>query len=119
MPSLIGSTTPSTAFAAIAASAADPPRASTSAPACDARVWLVATIPNFEITMERACDRSCGETGSLLINSTPAKTPILLSLDIEDTDPLAYRGAGDILSRGAPLAPSGSAVLPCEHRSCL
>jgi hypothetical protein len=74
----MGSTTPSTAFAAIAASIAEPPRASTSAPACDAGVWLVATMPNFEITMERACDRSCGETGNLLIIKTPIKAPILL-----------------------------------------
>jgi hypothetical protein len=35
-------------------------------------------MPNFEITMERACDRSCGETGNLLITMTPSKAPILL-----------------------------------------
>ena len=83
MPQLIGSTTPSTALAAMAASMADPPRASTSAPACDASVWLVATMPNFEITMERACDRSCGETGNLLISKTPTRAPILLPYVME------------------------------------
>jgi hypothetical protein len=38
---------------------AEPPRASTCAPACDARVWLVATMPPPESTMLRACERSC------------------------------------------------------------
>ena len=38
MPSIIGSTKPSTAFAAIAASTADPPRARICAAACDASV---------------------------------------------------------------------------------
>src|SRR5690349_3057998 len=49
IPLLIGSTTPSTALAAMAASIADPPRAS---------VWLVATLPCREITMDRAWLRS-------------------------------------------------------------
>ena len=57
MPFDIGSTTPITALAAIAASAADPPRASTCAPACEASVWFVATIPWRVITIERACAR--------------------------------------------------------------
>jgi hypothetical protein len=78
MPQLIGSTTPNTALAAMAASIADPPRASTSAPACDASVWLVATMPNLEITMERACERSCGETGKLLISKAPIRAHTLL-----------------------------------------
>src|SRR5947207_1719746 len=59
MPLLSGSTTPSVALAAMAASMADPPRARTCAPACEASVWLVATMPRSEITMERACVRSC------------------------------------------------------------
>jgi hypothetical protein len=37
---------------------ADPPLASTWAPTCDASVWLVAAIPQSEITIERACERS-------------------------------------------------------------
>ena len=53
MPSIIGSTNPSTAFAAIAASTADPPFARICAAACDASVWLVAAIPCFEITIDR------------------------------------------------------------------
>ena len=53
MPQLIGSTTPSTALAAIAASIALPPRLSTSTPACAASVWLVATMPLGAITTER------------------------------------------------------------------
>ena len=58
MPQLMGSTRPSTALAAIAASMADPPRASTWAAACEASVWLVAAIPCLEITMDRAWVRS-------------------------------------------------------------
>ena len=53
MPSIMGSTTPSTALAAIAASTADPPRARICAPACDASVWLVATMPCCVMTIER------------------------------------------------------------------
>src|ERR1051326_2773425 len=59
MPLLSGSTTPSVALAAMAASMADPPRARICAPACDASVWLVEMIPRSEITSERACVRSC------------------------------------------------------------
>src|SRR6185369_6647874 len=62
-PLLIGSTTPSAALAAIAASIAEPPRARICAPACEASVWLVATIPWREITMERASDLSCAGEG--------------------------------------------------------
>src|SRR5690349_19099943 len=72
MPQLCGSTTPSVALAAMAASMADPPRASTWAPACDARVWLVATMPRSEMTMERAWERSCAgaRKGNPKISST-------------------------------------------------
>src|SRR5947208_2115420 len=59
----MGSTAPSAALAAMAASIADPPRARTCAPACEASVWLVATMPWREITMERASDLSCGWAG--------------------------------------------------------
>src|SRR5579883_737827 len=57
MPHIIGSTTPKTRLAAIAASTADPPRASVCAPATAASVWLAATMPLCEITIDRACDR--------------------------------------------------------------
>ena len=48
-----GSVTPSTALAAIAASMAEPPRDRISAPACEAKTWLVATIPRSVTTMDR------------------------------------------------------------------
>ena len=63
MPFIMGSTTPSTALAAMAASAAEPPRARICAPACEARTSLVATIPCRVITIERACVRSRGLLG--------------------------------------------------------
>src|SRR5690348_11247989 len=56
-PFIIGSITPSAALAAIAASTAEPPLASTAAPACDATVWLVATIPYWVSVIENACSR--------------------------------------------------------------
>jgi hypothetical protein len=58
MPQLMGSTRPSKALAAMAASMADPPRANTWAAAWEASVWLVAAIPCLEITMDRAWERS-------------------------------------------------------------
>ncbi len=45
MPTIIGSTTVSAKNAAMAASIALPPAASISAPAAEARAWLVTTIP--------------------------------------------------------------------------
>src|SRR5579871_1158175 len=63
IPQLSGSTTPSTALAAMAASMAVPPRAKTCAPACEASVWLVATMPRSEMTMDRAWLRSCATAG--------------------------------------------------------
>ena len=53
MPQDIGSTTPSMAFAAMAASAAVPPRRSTSTPVSAASGWLVATIPCSAWTTDR------------------------------------------------------------------
>ena len=53
MLSIIGSTKPRTALAAMAASTADPPRARICAAAWDASGWLVAAMPCCEITMER------------------------------------------------------------------
>src|SRR5580698_7623123 len=58
-PFIIGSTRLSTAFAAMAASTAEPPRAKICAPAWDASGCAVATMPRLLITMERACERSC------------------------------------------------------------
>jgi hypothetical protein len=46
-----------------------PPRANTCAPACDASVCDVATIPRSESTIERACDRSCA--GASVTNTNP------------------------------------------------
>jgi hypothetical protein len=46
-----------------------PPRANTCAPACDASVCDVATIPRSESTIERACERSCA--GRSVANSNP------------------------------------------------
>src|SRR5262249_50690908 len=57
-PFIIGSTTPTTALAAIAASTAEPPCSNTLTPAAEARVWLVATIPYLEIVIDRVSDRS-------------------------------------------------------------
>jgi hypothetical protein len=72
IPSIMGSITPSTALAAIAASMADPPRARICAPAWDARVWLVATIPEVVITMERAWARLWAMMGGCMerVNTT-------------------------------------------------
>ena len=53
MPFFIGSTTASTALAAMAASTADPPLARICAAACEASVWLVAAMPCCVITIER------------------------------------------------------------------
>src|ERR1700694_5466363 len=70
IPQLCGSTTPNTASAAMAASMAYPPRARTCAPACDASVWLVATIPRSEITIDRAWLRSCDSAGITIIKNS-------------------------------------------------
>ena len=58
MPFHIGATTVITAWAAIAASTALPPRSRMAAPAFDASGDSVATIPDCEITMERPWPRS-------------------------------------------------------------
>src|SRR3954470_4379897 len=58
IPFMSGSITPRAALAAIAASTAEPPRPRISAPAWDARTWLVATIPYLLMTMLRALGRS-------------------------------------------------------------
>src|SRR5689334_14639751 len=55
MPIDIGSTTPSTAAVATAASAALPPRRSTSMPASVARGWLHTTMPLLPKTVDRGC----------------------------------------------------------------
>src|SRR3954452_3043801 len=48
-----GSTSPMTAWVAIAASIALPPRSSTCTPACAASGWLAATIPYFVAMRDR------------------------------------------------------------------
>ena len=53
MPQPVGSVSPSTAFAAIAASTALPPDRSMSSPAWVANTWLVATIPRVLNASER------------------------------------------------------------------
>src|SRR5437868_6467355 len=53
MPFIIGSVTPVTALAAIAASTALPPRARICTAACDASGWLDAATPCCEATTER------------------------------------------------------------------
>src|ERR1051325_5279415 len=78
IPQLIGSTTVSTIFAAMAASIAVPARANACAPACDASVWLVATIPSRQIVMDLACHRDTpGSTAvSILLFYTGAEVEI-------------------------------------------
>src|SRR5437588_2623522 len=76
-PARSGSTTLTAALAAMAASTAEPPRARTCAPACDARVWLVATMPRSEITIERAWLRSCPNADACQTNK--AKSGSLIS----------------------------------------
>src|SRR5579871_7060090 len=63
MPSIIGATRPIAAFAATAASIALPPFSSTAVPARAAMGCSAATIPYWEITIERACDRSSALIG--------------------------------------------------------
>ena len=93
---LIGSTTPSAALAAIAASMAEPPRSRTWAPACEARVWLVATMPWREITMERASDRSCAlEDMEKRVERKPIAAVSFIELAI--------------------IAPSARSVVTCRH----
>ena len=53
MPLPVGSITPTTAFAAIAASTAFPPRCKTCTPAIDASGWLLATTPYRVAMTER------------------------------------------------------------------
>jgi hypothetical protein len=71
MPLLIGAIRPIAAFVATAASIAFPPCSSTSAPMREARECSVATIPNWEITIERACERSCAVAESMAASSHP------------------------------------------------
>src|SRR2546430_477212 len=58
----IGPPTPITAFAAIAASTAFPPRSRMRTPASAANGDSAATIPFREITIDRPCERSCAST---------------------------------------------------------
>jgi hypothetical protein len=96
---LIGSTTPSVALAAMAASIAEPPRARTCAPACEASVWLVATIPWREITMERASDLSCDCEG--------------MENKIESRPIVTFNLVGGVSMELAIIAPSPLSMLTC------
>src|ERR1700746_399705 len=69
MPFDVGSVTLRTAFAAMAALMADPPRSNTRAPACDADTWLVATIPYCVATTDRPYERSCAAMGEAIMSS--------------------------------------------------
>src|SRR5262249_52797217 len=61
-PLLLGSTTPITAFVAIAASIALPPRSRICTPARTASGWLVATRPYRVATFDRPTrTRGCGD----------------------------------------------------------
>ena len=62
-PFIIGATTPITALVAIAASIALPPAARTETPACDASGCSLATMPDVEMVIERACVRSITTRG--------------------------------------------------------
>src|SRR5579863_5468342 len=93
IPSLFGSTTPSTALAAIAASIADPPRARICAPACEAKVWLVATIPWREITIERACVRSWASVFIEQINTAAHQAPHRFEPPVMDRNDITVTGA--------------------------
>ena len=70
----MGSTNPSAALAAMAASAAEPPRARICAPACDASGWLVATMPSRLMTIERAWERSAA-CAAVSPTSSPISSP--------------------------------------------
>ena len=66
MPFMWGATRPMTAFAATAASAADPPRARIIAPACAASGLSAATIPCRDVTTDRPCERPSWAINSVL-----------------------------------------------------
>src|SRR5262249_7831498 len=65
-----GATSPMAAFAATAASTALPPFSRTAVPARAAIGCSAATIPNWEITMERACERSSAASGVIMSQDT-------------------------------------------------
>ena len=58
MPQPVGSVSPSTALAAIAASTAVPPDRRISRPAWVANTWLVATMPRVPKASEREANGS-------------------------------------------------------------
>ena len=63
MPFIIGATRPITALAATAASIALPPASSMAVPARAAIGCSAATMPYWEMTMERPCVRSKAASG--------------------------------------------------------
>ena len=70
MPQLVGSVSPSAAFAAIAASTALPPRRSVATPISVASGWLVATMPWRAMTTERVAKRSVVGPHGILVASS-------------------------------------------------
>ncbi len=77
MPHPVGSTSPSIAFKAMAASTALPPALSMSSPTCVASGWLVATMPCVPMTSEREANglpvgrsKPCGNVVTLAITAS-------------------------------------------------
>src|SRR5271155_458162 len=118
MPFIIGSPTPLIALAVIAPSTALPPRSRTRTPACEARGDSVATIPPREITIDRACPRSCARTnvadnaatqtrphkyfGFFIFSraSWPDEFPIARRFHVTSGSAALYRDGGSLASLG-------------------
>ncbi len=81
MPFIIGATTPIIALVAIAASTALPPDSRIRTPACAARGDSAATIPFFEITIDRICDRSCAALMNAPITKTPQRITAFFAIE--------------------------------------
>ena len=75
MPFISGSTRPITAFAAIAASMALPPRSRTWTPARAASGWLAATIPYLVAIFERPGTTVYAGAGRLWAHRPAVRTP--------------------------------------------
>src|SRR5262245_48563504 len=74
MPLPVGSISPSAAFAAIAASTADPPDFRMSTAICVASGWLVAAIPCVAMTSDRfAGGTSAGRAITLAVTDAAAR----------------------------------------------
>src|SRR5580704_2051346 len=80
MPFIMGSVTPSAAFAAMAASMAEPPCARICAPATEACTWLVATMPYCVTTIERASERSSADRSADMEDVSSKATTIRIEM---------------------------------------